>query len=180
MGWMYHIFLAQCSRFAILLNHFFLNYQVVDFKPSINIDLGGLAWSWNWLEVTLQVLWHDSLLCKAFFYRPVRSKCLKDSWLWSLIRSSPCVFLGYSSSHHGYRCLNLESHRIYVSHHVRFHETVFPFEKFEQVTSSLVPPHHLPIFHPWTLLHVFRLLLPNLLFQKIQFCPLPHPTKPSL
>jgi histone deacetylase 1/2 len=42
-------------------------------------------------------------------------------------RSSPCVFLGYSSSHLGYRCLDLESHRIYFSRHVRFHETVFPF-----------------------------------------------------
>jgi len=42
-------------------------------------------------------------------------------------RSSPCVFLGYSSFHLGYRCFDLESHRIYVSRHVRFHETVFPF-----------------------------------------------------
>ena len=66
-------------------------------------------------------------------------------------RSSPCVFLGYSSSHLGYRCLDLESHRIYVSRHVRFHETIFPFEKSEQVTSSLVPPTpptYLPSLNP--------------------------------
>jgi len=55
-------------------------------------------------------------------------------------QSSPCVFLGYSSSHLGYRCFDLESHRIYVSRQVRFHEIVFPFEKSEQVTSLPVPP----------------------------------------
>ena len=65
--------------------------------------------------------------------------------------SSPCVFLGYSSSHLGYCCLDLESHRIYVSRHVRFHENVFPFAKFEQVTSSQVPltqPTYLPSLNP--------------------------------
>jgi len=66
-------------------------------------------------------------------------------------RSSPCVFLGYSSSHLGYRCLDLESDRIYVSCHVRFHENIFPFAKSEQVTSSPVPPTpptYLPSLHP--------------------------------
>jgi histone deacetylase 1/2 len=66
-------------------------------------------------------------------------------------RSSPCVFLGYSSSHLGYHCLDLESDRIYVSYHVRFHENVFPFAKFEHVTSSPVPPTqptYLPSFNP--------------------------------
>jgi len=66
-------------------------------------------------------------------------------------RSSPCVFLGYSSSHLGYRCLDLESDRIYVSRHVRFHENVFPFAKSEQVTSLPVPPTpptYLPSLHP--------------------------------
>jgi len=68
-------------------------------------------------------------------------------------QSSPCVFLGYSSSHLGYRCLDLESDRIYVSRHVRFHENVFPFAKSEQVTSSPVPPTpptYLPSFQPTT------------------------------
>jgi len=66
-------------------------------------------------------------------------------------RSSPCVFLGYSAFHLGYRCLDLESHRIYVSRHVRFHENVFPFAKSEQVTSSPVPPTpptYLPSLNP--------------------------------
>jgi len=45
--------------------------------------------------------------------------------------SSPCVFLGYSSSHLGYRCLDLASQRVYVFGNNRFHEDVFPFAKSE-------------------------------------------------
>ncbi|KAJ0753710.1 putative RNA-directed DNA polymerase [Helianthus annuus] len=43
-------------------------------------------------------------------------------------RSTPCVFLGYSSVHHGYRCLDLQSDRIYIARHVRFNEHIFPFK----------------------------------------------------
>ena len=42
-------------------------------------------------------------------------------------RSSLCVFLGYSSEHKGYRCLELQSNRILISRHVIFDESVFPF-----------------------------------------------------
>jgi len=45
--------------------------------------------------------------------------------------SSPCVFLGYSSSHLGYHCLDLTSQRIYVSRHVYFHEDMFSFANSE-------------------------------------------------
>ena len=61
------------------------------------------------------------------------------------------MFLGYSSSHLGYRCLDLESNRVNVSRHVCFHESVFPFKKSEQVTTPLVPPTpptYLPSLHP--------------------------------
>jgi len=65
--------------------------------------------------------------------------------------SSPCVFLGYSSSHLGYHCLDLAYHRIYVFRHVRFHENVFPFANSEQITHTPVPstqPTHLPPLYP--------------------------------
>ncbi|KAG8386504.1 hypothetical protein BUALT_Bualt03G0155400 [Buddleja alternifolia] len=44
-------------------------------------------------------------------------------------RSKPCVFLGYSPSHHGYRCLDIPSNRLYIARHVRFDESSFPFHK---------------------------------------------------
>ena len=42
-------------------------------------------------------------------------------------RSTACVFLGYPSSHKGYRCLDLSTRRIIISHHVVFDESCFPF-----------------------------------------------------
>jgi hypothetical protein len=84
------------------------------------------------------------------------------------------VFLGYSSSHLGYRCLDLESGRVYVSRHVRFHESVFPFKKSEQVTTPRFTPLHLPIFHPCIPLPVFSLFLPKSAEHTTHLCPLPH------
>ena len=37
------------------------------------------------------------------------------------------MFLGYSTDHKGYRCLDLYTNRIIISRHVIFDETVFPF-----------------------------------------------------
>jgi hypothetical protein len=41
-------------------------------------------------------------------------------------RSTRCLFLGYSSDHKGYQCLDLASHCIIISRHVVFDEDVFP------------------------------------------------------
>ncbi|KAD4584166.1 hypothetical protein E3N88_21767 [Mikania micrantha] len=54
-------------------------------------------------------------------------------------RSTSCVFLGYSSSHHGYRCLDPQTDRIYIARHVRFNEHHFPFIKPPTSTSSPPP-----------------------------------------
>ncbi|OMO78631.1 Integrase, catalytic core [Corchorus capsularis] len=43
-------------------------------------------------------------------------------------RSLPCIFLGYSELHKGYRCLHPPSGRVYISRHVTFDEKVFPFK----------------------------------------------------
>ncbi|KAI3810393.1 hypothetical protein L1987_20005 [Smallanthus sonchifolius] len=43
-------------------------------------------------------------------------------------RSTPCVFLGYSLSHHGYRCFDPSTERIYIARHVRFNEQAFPYQ----------------------------------------------------
>jgi Reverse transcriptase (RNA-dependent DNA polymerase)/gag-polypeptide of LTR copia-type/GAG-pre-integrase domain len=43
-------------------------------------------------------------------------------------RSKPCVFLGYSSQK-GYKCLHIDSNKLFVSRHVVFDETQFPFKQ---------------------------------------------------
>ena len=42
--------------------------------------------------------------------------------------STPCVFLGYSTSKSAYRCLDLSHNKIYFSRHVRFVENKFLFQ----------------------------------------------------
>ncbi|CAF2200969.1 unnamed protein product, partial [Brassica napus] len=51
-------------------------------------------------------------------------------------RSSPCVFLGYSTTQSAYYCLDRKTSRIYTSRHVVFHEYVFPFELPNPLTSD--------------------------------------------
>ena len=44
-------------------------------------------------------------------------------------RSERCIFLGYSTFHHGYRCLSLTSGKIYISRDVIFQEHIYPFKE---------------------------------------------------
>jgi hypothetical protein len=41
--------------------------------------------------------------------------------------SKPCIFLGYSSLHKGYKCLDMETRRVYISHDVIFHKAILNF-----------------------------------------------------
>jgi hypothetical protein len=43
------------------------------------------------------------------------------------LRSKQCAFLGYSNLHKGYKCLDIQSGRVYISQDVIFDEEVFPF-----------------------------------------------------
>lgn len=43
-------------------------------------------------------------------------------------QSKRCVFLEYSLNHHGYRCLDLHTGRVFLSRHVVFYEHCFPFK----------------------------------------------------
>jgi hypothetical protein len=52
--------------------------------------------------------------------RPYNSRKLQ-------FRSKQCVFLGYSTLHKGYKCLDLKEGRVYISRDVVFDEHVFPF-----------------------------------------------------
>lgn len=56
------------------------------------------------------------------------------------LRSKRCVFIGYSLQHQGYHCLDTSTGRVYLSRHVIFDETSFPFQEksltFSSTTSS--------------------------------------------
>jgi hypothetical protein len=54
-------------------------------------------------------------------------------------RSKECVFLGYSTLHKGYKCLDLDSGRVYVSRDVIFDENVFPFSRPVHNSSAFKP-----------------------------------------
>jgi transposase InsO family protein len=51
-------------------------------------------------------------------------------------RSKQCVFIGYSSLHKGYKCLDPDSGRVYISRDVKFDEQVFPFAKLPSRPNS--------------------------------------------
>jgi hypothetical protein len=55
------------------------------------------------------------------------------------LRSKECVFLGYSSHHKGYKCLHIESGRMYISRDDVFHENSFPSVAVPSSTESLSP-----------------------------------------
>ncbi|KAD7117385.1 hypothetical protein E3N88_04653 [Mikania micrantha] len=57
-------------------------------------------------------------------------------------RSLPCVFLGYSTSHHGYRCFDPISDHLFIARHVRFDEQCFPFSL--NTPQPTTPPIHNP------------------------------------
>lgn len=42
-------------------------------------------------------------------------------------RSTPCIFIGYSTNYKGYRCLDPTFNRIYTTWHTQFDEATFPY-----------------------------------------------------
>ncbi|KAM1608415.1 hypothetical protein EV1_020385 [Malus domestica] len=51
-------------------------------------------------------------------------------------KSKYCVFLGYSLQHKGYRCLDPLTQRVYISRHVIFDESTFPFHHSHPLSPS--------------------------------------------
>jgi len=54
-------------------------------------------------------------------------------------KSTQCVFLGYSINHKGYKCLDLNSHKIHISRHVVFDESSFPYHRPVSAAPSSLP-----------------------------------------
>lgn len=51
-------------------------------------------------------------------------------------RLKECVFLGYNLNHKGYKCLDPQTHRLYISRQVLFNECSFPFSKIQDHSSN--------------------------------------------
>jgi len=67
-------------------------------------------------------------------------------------RSKTCIFIGYSLCHQGYKCLDLSTGKIYVSHNVIFNETLFPYSQpivpvsdQSSPSTSVSLPHHITV-----------------------------------
>jgi hypothetical protein len=75
------------------------------------------------------------------FFRILGCKCFPYTRPYSLHklfpRSRTCVFIGYSSVYKGYKCLDLTTNRVYISRHVVFDETSFPFKDFKSSSSPI-------------------------------------------
>ncbi|KAM2224509.1 hypothetical protein PS2_018300 [Malus domestica] len=67
-------------------------------------------------------------------------------------RTTKCVFLSYASKYKGFLCSDVSSKKVYVSRHVTFDETDFPYKslvlKYQSVSSAPLPsliPSPIPI-----------------------------------
>jgi hypothetical protein len=71
-------------------------------------------------------------------------------------RSKKCIFIGYSSSQKGYRCLDPQNNRVYISRHVIFDETQFPAKTdLLHLNCSGPPPGYALSAPSGTLSHLF-------------------------
>ncbi|KAG8497255.1 hypothetical protein CXB51_008492 [Gossypium anomalum] len=77
--------------------------------------------------------------CRCYPYlRPFNNHKLQ-------FRSKPCVFLGYSPVHKGYKCLD-DTGRMFLSRHVVFDETCFPFAGSTDSVGNAASPDIRPEF----------------------------------
>ena len=88
-------------------------------------------------------------------------------------RARKCVFLGYPCTVKGYKLYDLDTHVVFVSRDVVFHESVFPSvsSSNSSITLNSLPCHVLHLFLPYMMRHFcFHLtILPFLLIPSLKF-----------
>ncbi|PKU78515.1 Retrovirus-related Pol polyprotein from transposon TNT 1-94 [Dendrobium catenatum] len=57
-------------------------------------------------------------------------------------KSKQCVFIGYSDTHKGYKCLDVSNNKVFVSRHLTFDEQMFPFsiQQDNKLNNHIDPP----------------------------------------
>ncbi|RVW86387.1 Retrovirus-related Pol polyprotein from transposon RE1 [Vitis vinifera] len=81
------------------------------------------------------------------------SKCFTYTWDTRQHKfdpkTVPCIFVGYSDKHKGYKCFHPSSKKFFISRHVVFDELFFPYKNTQN--QSMVPPtsHVISIFDSW-------------------------------
>ena len=85
--------------------------------------------------------------------------------------TSKCIFIGYSPSHKGYKCLTI-SGKIHILRHVIFDETVFPYStdnsfNLSQPNKDSETPVSVSNFSPQQVYHLSTLSLPHNNFEDV-------------
>ena len=89
-------------------------------------------------------------------------------------RSKTCIFIGYSLCHQGYKCLDLSTGKIYISRHVVFDETLFPYST--QSVSDTNSNNSSSVSLPQQLGVPMSTCLPNLQTNPVITCTSPAPS----
>ena len=61
-------------------------------------------------------------------------------------RSKRCIFIGYSIGHQGYKCLDVATDKIFISRHVVFDESIYPYTV--SPSASLTPDFNTVVLPP--------------------------------
>ena len=89
------------------------------------------------------------------------------------VRAVPCIFLGYPFGQKAYKLLNLETHQVFTSRDVVFHEQILPYFQKTGGFESQIFPHSQLVLHPTQLLPSLKILLGLLSLQNHRSSHLP-------
>ncbi|KZV57610.1 hypothetical protein F511_03070 [Dorcoceras hygrometricum] len=116
------------------------------------------------------------------FLRVFGSRCFPYTWDTRKHKfdpkTIPCIFVGYSDRHKGYKCFFPPSQKIIISRHVVFDEKQFPFKNQHCAEKICLSDHWMSVFDSWT---TFPISDNDSLSQSVEACdpPLPSPDLPQ-